>query len=199
MSWCRVPEASSICEKGPYPFFGVVIRKRGTAPFRATLAAPIQTRISGVSPERIAVRFAHPNGAADCQEFLVCLRGVDVIDPSSRHGDRSLGERNAARLPPLTPQTGPTPEFGSRHQVCSERIAFDIAPDSTKMFAGLHGNGFEPRLVDGPSADRIVRDRPSPRVGRCYPVYERRHCLVLLGPKQQMPMVAHQTVRNYSH
>ena len=77
------------------------------------------------------------------------------------------------------------------------RVSFDVAQDREQMLILLNGERLESSLPH--VAAGAIMPRVAPHVGRCQPMHQAAEFAVLAGPKREVEMIGHQTIRQDSH
>jgi len=158
--------------------FGNLFLPEGTPEWTASLDAP-------------AERF----------EFLLRLRLVHPIEPVRLPTNGPIGQQRLLLFRPVNapPETRPTPLFRSQHQIGSQRVPLDVAGHNPEMLVGLDGEGLVSALVDVPQSHVMPMLLPAADVRDRQPLHEGRQVAVVLGPKQEMPMIRHHRVGTNPH
>jgi len=124
---------------------------------------------------------------------------IHDFQPLSRSRDWADVQRQRGRSARHVDGTRPAPVLRAGYKTRSHWIAFDVPPDGQEVQQIGDPLRLEPTLVNRAFTPCCCRATPSARVCSGHPVEEPREFTLPFGPEQKMPVVRHQTVRNYPH
>lgn len=159
----------------------------------------LETQHSGgfVGPVGAAKRGVSAGAPPQGVEFRPALRLVDELGPIFRSRDWRRSDHGLLPFRGRSGQAGPFPVFRTPNQIGSDRVSLDIPHDGQKMRILLNWKCFETTL---PDTTGCITKPVMPADMACeQPVHPVTEITVAVWPQNQMKMVRHQTVRQYSH
>ena len=144
-------------------------------------------------PSLITIRPPSIGACPQCFQLSFVQWCVDSIDPSGKLWQwptcQEFGKGFGRLIPSVKRTVGPKFSFGN--QVCSKRIALNVATENVEMGIVLNRKAFVPRLVNVTIAASMVM-RVIPKRMRCgNPSQQLSHLVIPAGRQDKMPVVWH--------
>ena len=151
------------------------------------------------NPCRVAKRYPATHRVANLLQIPCVICFVQNGQPIIRTNDRPrLSQLFRVRVL-SQPATRPAPLLSATNQVGAQRITLDVPASIQKVNSGLNRKGLVASLIYRSTADTRMGGTPSLSVCPCEELEKLRHLRRFSWPKNEMPMVRHDALRQETH